>query len=236
MRRLLLTGLILLSAQIAYPQTSRFPLRTTREGVTQLYEVISESDRATAKAIYQSLTVDVQSDLWTIQLEELLLDAPAMTPEQRAITMEALGLLTSGVLQQTTSVDQADQAQAAIADLAARAALVFTRSGRAIFGDLGRSAVMTSASSMRDLPAPGFPRKQRVETAREGATTSGRPNRVTVNADCECNTAEDQDFCFQTPTSPINDCRRLTATACTRTTCCCGWFWREPCNGLCWGE
>jgi hypothetical protein len=216
------------SATAQSPATS-MPLRTQRETVIQMYEVLSDVPGDEAKAIYQSLHVDLRSDLWTYQLEQFLASNPQLTPEQDAITMEAIGLLTSGALQrQVQDSERAVQVRERMGDIAARAALVFTSRQRLIFGDLGRHT-LTDATASADATEQSTTHSP---TARL-QTNMSRPRRITTNADCDCNTDPAQDFCSNGPTAPIEKCQRRSSTTCTRTTCCCGWFWLYGCNGLC---
>jgi hypothetical protein len=227
----LLTILLLGSVYSATAQSvaTSIPLRTPRETVIQMYEVLSDMPGDEAKAIYQSLHVDLRSDLWTYQLEQFLATSPQLTPEQDAITMEAIGLLTSGAFQrQVQDAERAAQVRDRIADLAARAALVFTSRELLVFGDLGRQTLpdATASAGMTERSATTPP------TARLQINVS-RPRWIVTNADCECNTDPDQDFCSNGPTAPIEKCLRRSSTTCTRTTCCCGWLWLYGCNGLC---
>jgi hypothetical protein len=210
----------------AFAQTSTLPLRSARETVVQVYAMISESSPAEAKEIYQTLSIDLKADLWLLQIEQFLQGNPTLTLQQRAIVMEAVGLLATGVIRDGAR-DVATQEQ--IADLASRADAVFTRSQRALFGQLGSAAVAFASN-----PFQGSSEAEIPSTASRSLRTLAVPTKIGSNVTCECNTDPSQDFCYETPTSPSNKCR-FSPGACTRTTCCCGWFWQEACNGLCNG-
>jgi hypothetical protein len=230
MKRLVLASLIVLAAVPAYRSHAQegaavMPLRSARETVTTMYEVLSDVSAGEARAIYQSLSVDVRSDLWTYQLEQFLARNPRLTPEQHALAMEAIGLLSSGIFQQQArGGDHAMKVDALVDSLASRAAVVFTPEQRAIFSDLGRHT-LPAAEAIADKNPPARPRG-RIQA------TAARPRWIAANGDCECNTDPHHDFCGNGPTAPIEKCKAVPMS-CTRTTCCCGWFWTEACNGLC---
>lgn len=232
MKRVFMGTMLILAFVQSVPAHSQaqsaMPLRNPRETVIQLYSVINESGRGGAKEIYQTLSVDMRSDLWTLHLEQFLGANPALTSDQQAVTMEAIGLLTSGVLQlELSGGEGSDRAREQMNNIAKRAALVFSRQERAVFFDLSRYVPIEAALMTQEPRGDTVFQPQPLDLER-----LPRPPKVTLNADCECNTDPEHDFCGGGPTAPLEKCRR-PPFSCTRTTCCCGWWWAQPCNGLC---
>ena len=227
-QRLVLVILVLVPlARAADAQNSTaMLLRNPRETVVQMYDVLSDLTTGEAKGIYQSLSADLRSDLWTFQFEQFLATNPQLTPEQHAITMEAIGLVAMGILQQQAlGGDGMEQANVRLGDIASRAAMVFSLSERRVFVDLGRRALGSTPVLSRD----GEWSANTISSS-PFQLNGLRPRYIAPNADCECYTEED--FCGNGPTAPSEICKRR-ASSCTRTTCCCGWFWAQGCNGLC---
>lgn len=48
--------------------------------------------------IYHSVSSEFRSDLWTTHLTRALVEMPDLTPEQRAIILQGIGLVATGVL------------------------------------------------------------------------------------------------------------------------------------------
>lgn len=197
---MVLTGVVY--SATAQSVSTSVPLRNQRATVIHMYEVLSDVPADEARAIYQSLHVDLRSDLWTYQLEQFLASNPQLTPEQDVIAMEAVGILASGSFQrEVQDVERAAHVRDRIADLAARAALVFTPRERLVFGDLGRHT-LPDATASADVTerSPTVPPTARLQI------NGSRPRLIATNADCECNTVHD--FCSNGPTAPIETCQR----------------------------
>jgi len=222
-------ALLFFQAYDIYAQAIPTPLRNPREAVVQLYEVIS--DTSDPREIYGSLSVDLQSDLWMLQLEDFVAQNPRLTVEQRSLTMEALGLLASGVLQRkaSPSTTVATQAQMEIDGLASRTAQIFPGFGKFVFGRMGRYAILTSVDALEMEVAEKVPSAPPTIRREKPVTVSSRI--VTVNASCECST--ESPYCGAgSITAPSYSCIRRPAQ-CTRTTWGCGFLFTYGCNGLC---
>jgi hypothetical protein len=79
-------------------QASPIPLRNPRSAVVAQYSRMAALPIEQRKEIYGNLPVQMQGDVWTFHLESFLLDHPDLSPEQRAVVYEALGLIQSGAL------------------------------------------------------------------------------------------------------------------------------------------
>jgi len=215
-----------------YAQTSpEVPLREQRDVVHRMYDVISAS-QADARSIYAALTVDLQADLWTFQLERFLAENPDLTPEQYAVTAEAIGLLSSGAHHRIAMGESEDAARAlaAMSNLTTRIQQVFLPSEGMAFANLGSAAV----DSASDALARGRGHDRSDQPSKYGSRVAANAQRrdVTPNAECECSTESDWCTVWQSPTAPINDCVARPMT-CTRTPAGCGTFWDYGCNGIC---
>lgn len=232
MKKLALASFLIISSSLgAFAQTSSpLPLRSPRSTVQQIYDVISD-ENSDAKTIYAPLSVDLQADLWLFQLEQFLAANPRLTPAQYALTLEAIGLLSTGVHHHRMLVgtNSADQATAALSNLTSRIRQVFARSEGLVFAHLGWSAVDTSVASLEDpdtATADDGPTRGALNpTSNEMAT-----RLIVSNEECSC--SSQSDWCWETPTSPKNDCV-ARPRACTKTPAGCGTFWDYACNGVC---
>jgi hypothetical protein len=216
-----------------YAQTSsELPLRTQRDIVHRLYDVIS-APQVDARSIYATLTVDLQADLWTFQLERFLAENPDLTPEQYGVTAEAIGLLSSGVHHHIATGESEDAARAlaAMSNLTTRIQKAFLPSEGIAFAQLGRSAVDSASYALARGRGPDHSNDQPLNHVGRVAANAQR-REVTPNAECECNTESDWCTLWQSPTAPINDCVARPMT-CTRTPAGCGTFWEYGCNGIC---
>ena len=225
MKRTLIATLLLASSLHAghsYAQRAQqIPLRNDRETVSRLYGMLSQNG-ADRRTIYGSLTVDLQADLWVLQLEEFLAANPRLTSEQHSLTMEAIGLLSSGVLQRrdSPSVDVATRASEEIGNIAVRAAVMFSKSGKLAFDDLGQAAVRTAVEALKEEGA-----QDRIPSREPATAPAKRLGPVTqADFDCNCNTHSD--------TCGFSDCV-FVPQACVRKPAGCGVMWAEPCNGWC---
>lgn len=233
MKTLIAAALVLslgssLPADAARP--SDLPLRSDRQMVQQVYDVVSDAD-VDAKPIYRGLAAELQADLWTLQMQEFLAAGPNLTVEQHSIVAEALGLLTAGVhLRDHGSIEESARATAAIDHLSARIRASFTRSEAAVFTQLGRYAIQESLTSLAHRAAADLPKDDHDPKPLREIRIDAVRGPIASNADCECST--ESDWCYNSPTAPIQSCI-ARPMQCTRTPAGCGTFWTYGCNGMC---
>jgi acyl transferase domain-containing protein len=223
MKRMLVAVVLLASSLGALAaDAQQIPLRNPRETVAAVYASINQVG-ADRKEIYGSQTPDMQADLWLFQIEEFLAANPPLNAEQRALTMETIGMLSSGALQRYASPDPAVAARAReeYAAIAQRGMKAFSRAGKLAFTDLSHEAVRAalttlfneSVSGMQPPASPRTPARQRV--------TENGPD---YQFECNCYSATD--------TCGFTDCVP-SPLSCIRKPAGCGWNWSEPCNGWC---
>lgn len=219
MRKLLVATLLLAVSSSAFAQHVQLPMRTDRSTIQRVYATLVGTT-AERKEIYAALSVDQQSDLWMLQLEEFLAANPRLDLQQRDIAMEMVGLVASGVLQRqaSPSTEEATRANAQIERFGERASLAFSEKGQFVFTDLGPNAVSIAIAALDrgDEEKPAGPRLARTQSARQLAAEG--------IFDCNCNTTYD--------TCGLDDCV-FHPQACTRKPAGCGPMWAWGCNGWC---
>jgi hypothetical protein len=180
------------------------PLQNSRAEVLLQYEYVSTLDLVSRKAYVRTLTLEMRSDLWIVQLTTALRNNKVLTAAQRTVIRNAIGLIAEGVF-----TDEQLRRQT-LDDLGFQIRQTFSPELATItFGQLGSAE--TVSSGLHALP-PTISRVPRVMTG-----------------DCDCH--QSADFC-DTITNPNHVCRDVGIN-CTPTVCCCGWLWMESCDGLC---
>lgn len=92
--------LCLFAAIATSAQDHRTPLsRRAAPEIISKYLAISGLNVREQRAAYLLEPTDVRSDLWTLHLESFLAQHPDLTPEQRAVVFEAIGLLATGIME-----------------------------------------------------------------------------------------------------------------------------------------
>jgi hypothetical protein len=196
------------SSLLAQPAVS-VPLRNPQAAVVSTYAQLSTQRLADRRSLYGTLPAPMQADLWSLQLSWFLADHPDLPPPQKAVVLEALGLVQSGLLE----VDPSSAAWR-------------TATLTAVEQLEGRARKEGSKALMDALTQLGGP-----EIAYLAGSAKGLRSDISVGGECECNTM--WDFCCfgDCTTSPSPNCKR------TRPYCFgahgCGPFWAYDCNGIC---
>lgn len=186
------------------------PLHNDRWEVESQFERLSRLPAREQSAQLLALRADLQEDLWTIQYERCLNNRPELSPEQRELLTDIVGLLATGVIQRmgdTPDLQQiapvglrADSARQSLLQVKARAKTLFPPGpARRIFLQLGESDLQ---AELRALASLGM---------------------------CSCSTVDD--WCQMDPVGPDTYCY-VPSPRCTFTQGC-GWWFQEMCNGIC---
>jgi hypothetical protein len=180
------------------------PLRTERRAVEAVYDEIAALDYEEGRAEYAQLPGTLKTDLWLLQFERYLAAHPELNADQRAAIFEAIGLLSSGVLDMDRkSADWDALVRQPLMRLDADAKAAFDPvTFKMLFQRLGLVAL--------PLENPKLHTKTLV--------------------DCDC--SSDSDWCCIYPTCP-ETCHSGLGYRCTFTPDGCGTFFAYPCSGLC---
>ncbi|HYO78756.1 MAG TPA: bacteriocin fulvocin C-related protein [Thermoanaerobaculia bacterium] len=217
---------VLFSIAAAEAFAQQIPLRNPRESVVRTFAQLSDAG-ADGKEMYNLQNADMQADLWLLQIETFLASNPPLNETQRALTMETIGLLSSGALQRMKSPDTevAARARAEMKATSERNTKAFSAGSRPLFSNLGHDVITTAVAALLyesgQVDTPPQPRQPRPSRLTVDGTMKVQPNW-----DCNCYSLYDS--CEFYPCSP-------SPGSCTRTPCCCGYLWSDPCNGFCNG-
>jgi hypothetical protein len=190
----------------------RVALHEPRVDVETAYSQFSQSTTIQLrKEAFRTLSDEMRTDLWLLHLERFLKAHPDLTAEQRDVVLDVIGVLATAPSWQELN-----------------------SSGSYVAARLHRIDLVALSVMPRDLYSSAFVRlgDDFVLLADEPHPTSGsRSWKVIGNPivqwDCDCNKAHS--FC-DTLTNPTPVC----ATAlCKSYPDGCGWFWAQPCDGLC---
>jgi len=190
-------------------QTHRVPFRNDPSAVIDSYDVLSSLDAAGQRRFIATLDTTLREDLWSQHIEIFLQHNPQLTPEQRSVAYEALGLVQSGVFEISRSAADWDiRVGQPLARLEHEARQVFTPAeARALLVELAPPAF----SPRRDL---------------RGRTDSAGRGRSDGFWD-DCNCSSESNWC-DAVTNPDNSCKGPC-----RAQHGCGTLWLYECNGLC---
>ncbi|HEX6101266.1 MAG TPA: bacteriocin fulvocin C-related protein [Thermoanaerobaculia bacterium] len=228
--RKIVTVLLLLGASLSVSAAGVVDLRPDRIAVQQAYDRMSDPN-VNARDIYLGLTTDMQADLWVMHFEEFLAASPDLTTEQYSIVAEAIGLVSTGLLQRRHgNPEEAQRAIESLNLLTSRIRKAFTRGEGMVFGQLGYAAISTSVAALAVRGAIDEPAERGDRPPVRDMASNAPKGPIASNADCECSTVSD--WCYQSPTSPYNQCY-IPFPRCTRSQDGCGTLWQYGCNGFC---
>jgi hypothetical protein len=177
-----------------------------RSGATQdvaLYDAIVCSDPATGRGMLLSQPLILQQEVWALHLLSYLRDA-TLSPAQRSVVLEGIGLLHAGVMVNQSLGGPA--AEAARADLAAFLVRIKAQFNRALARDIFMRIEMPGASASR--------------TALWGSS-------------CDCSTASDWCDEITNPFSKCFTYSPRNSNYCIPQPAGCGTFWMYACDGTC---
>lgn len=196
--------LVLVSVPIA-AQPASVPLRNPSAAVASAYGQISAQPIARRRAMYAEMPASMRADLWAMHLSNFLADHD-LKPEERAVILEAIGIVDAGLLEADPSSAEWKSTTQLLAKHIAQA---------------GSKAVF-DALSVLGGPEISFSVKAR------SLRTDWLPGD-----DCECNTSGVNFCCWgDCPTSTTPNCHRMTRFGCIPAHGC-GLFWLEDCDGIC---
>lgn len=205
----LLFVVLFVSLPLSAQQTTT-PLRNARAVVATAYAQLSTQPTAQRRAMYAAMPADMQADLWAIHLSYFLADHDDLRPEERAVILEALGIVQSGLL-------EIDRTSPAWAYSVGRATQQLDKHVQLS----GSKVVFDALTRLGGPPVYSF--------AKAGSLRTD----YLPGDECECST-QDGDFCC------FGDCPTTTTPRCHRSGrpwCIpahgCGWFWLGDCDGIC---
>jgi hypothetical protein len=186
------------------------------------YSSVSEVNGRARRELYSTLPAGMKGDLWALHLEYFLEDHPDLTPAQRAVVFEALGLITSGVFRYDSSSPEWPEIDKAIRHLEARAKVELRQLTQTAFEQLGIPEINGLQGDDRvERPVIG-----------ESGNVLKRPLRIRPQTyDCMCSTESDYCCFLNCPTSPTPTCHE--DDNCTLVRASCGFLWEYACNGMC---
>lgn len=192
-------------------ELQKMSLRTARVDAVSVYSDLMQRPMAERRVLYGDLSSGMKSDLWVVHLQQFMASHPELTPEQRGVVFEGLGIIAAGVFE---SKDKDSDLVNAVRQLELRAkAIVPNDLFREAFVNLGgadpRAGVGDGA-----IPSPLVVQHLRP--------------KVLDDVMCECST--ESDWCGS-PGSGMT-CHGGLAFSCTFQTGC-GTLWQYACNGLC---
>lgn len=190
-------------------QTHHVPLRNDVATLIDSYDVLSTLDAAGQRRFMATLDTTLREELWAQHIETFLQHNPQLTPEQRSVAYEALGLVKSGIFEISRSdSDWGTRVGQPLATLEHDAKQVLTPAeARALLVELAPAAL----SPRRDL---------------RGHTDSAAHVRSDGFGD-DCNCSSESNWC-DFVTNPDNSCKGPC-----RAQQGCGTLWLYDCNGLC---
>lgn len=210
MRRILTVFLFSAVVLPLAAQPFRAALHNDRPTMETLYDSLAELRTPERRAFAAGQTSNVKADLWLLHFEKVLMDHPELTAAERGVVLEAMGLVSSGVVNFDVLLpEQTPMARASVEALEQRAIQVFPRQLLALtFGTIGRPYIgKTGSPKWRLFPTISIP-------------------------DCECNVGSIF-TCGGLPTSPEYCNPSLPPSSCTWIISGCGFLWAYPCDGLC---
>jgi hypothetical protein len=169
-RSILLVSLVLLFTVTASAQELKGRLRGAQLEVEASYDTLRSFNGRDVKPEFAKLTPQMQADVWTLHLVEVIADHPELTHEQRSVLFEALGFIASGAFEaDRNSPDWNTQVREPLTYIEKRAkALLSPELVQIALYDLNKEA------ALERLHRPTF--------------------RVTTNETCHCNQAGNDCF------------------------------------------
>ena len=200
-------GFLLLFCPPVLGQPDPSPSVDAESSAYLLYSALSEND---ARAFYDSLPSKARSELWKAHLRRALREAPDLTVDQKLIIITGIGLVESGILNDS-SLDEHEKTDL-LDSFQERAKAEFDPDlGRAIFANLGPSVPLGEVGSSRF------------------ACNNIGHNKT--QSYCSCST--DSDWC-DFLTNPNPNCIE-GFFLCVPRSSGCGTLWTYPCDGICGG-
>lgn len=98
-KALICAALALLVAATASADDLAGRLRGARADAERTYDVLRSFNRSDVKVQFAALTPQLQADVWTVHLTRVIAEHPELTPDQRGVLFEALGLIASGAFE-----------------------------------------------------------------------------------------------------------------------------------------
>lgn len=92
-------GLVFLSAGAAMAQERAAGLRLAQPDAAAKYEFLRTLSKSDMRSEWVQLSPAMKRGIWTLHLTQFLDDRPELTPEQRGVVFEALGLIASGIFE-----------------------------------------------------------------------------------------------------------------------------------------
>lgn len=142
-KAVILTGVLLMCAMASAGAAERsIVLRNPEPQVLQQYESLQWADRTELRAQFVDMSAAMRADVWTVHLLTILREHPALSPEQRSLIHEGLGLIATGVFEiDRKSPEWITQGREPMLNLAKRVAVAFPPElARAIMTDPRRAA------------------------------------------------------------------------------------------------
>jgi len=196
--------LVLVSIPIA-AQPAGVPFRNPSAAVASAYGQLSAQPIARRRALYAAMPASMRADLWAMHLSNFLQDHDLNT-EERAVILEAIGIVEAGLLETEPSSAQWKSTTQLLAKHVEQA----------------RSDVVFDALSVLGGP----------EISVSGKARSLRTDWLPGD-DCECNTSGVNFCCWgDCPTSTTPNCHPSSRFGCIPAHGC-GLFWLEDCDGIC---
>jgi hypothetical protein len=184
-------------------QGADLPLRNARADVVGKYQTLRLLEKQELRAAWAPLSPEMRADIWTMHIVELLNEHPELTPGQRSLVYEGLGLIASGIF----NVDRQNP------DAVAAARQTVRQYSERVFAQIPPEIAGSVMYELRDVRTPTF---------------SDRINRFRPRAQATCNCSGDWsyydcgDFYF---------CDTGEAT-CIFYYACGPWMF-DTCNGMC---
>lgn len=144
-RGVVLIGVVLLFALTLTAQELPGRLRGAEVDVAATYDHLRSFNGREVKAEFAKLPAQMQADVWTMHLVQVIADHPELTPDQRGVLFEALGLIASGAFEaDRTSPEWTTRVREPLAHIEARAkALLSPELVQIALYDLDRDAALS---------------------------------------------------------------------------------------------
>jgi hypothetical protein len=189
-------------------------LRNNVADVIMTYARIASAPAEQKRSLFFYASPSMKGDVWLMHLENFMTDHEDLTPAQRSVIFEAVGMIASGLFEESDVASLSPQFAKPFELFQAHARAEFPKSLLAeAFANLGPPDIAANRPRPRLLPGlQGLP----VEPP--GGLES-----------CGCNL--NNDFC-DSITNPDFQCMS-NGYDCRAQTRGCGWFFLQTCNGRC---
>lgn len=98
-KTVILTAVVLLCAMASVAAERSVPLRNPEPQVLQHYEALQWADRQELRELFIDMTPKMRADVWTVHLLRVLREHPELSPAQRSLIFEGVGLIASGIFE-----------------------------------------------------------------------------------------------------------------------------------------